>query len=66
VFGIIHQILTTPLTFKTRDNARQEFLRWQQIAKDWNRIPMESPDFKITEEKLLSAVEKFRSAGEEN
>ncbi|MGA0368482.1 MAG: V-type ATP synthase subunit A, partial [Kiritimatiellia bacterium] len=45
VFGVIHQILTTPLTFKSRDNARQEFLRWQQMAKDWNRIPMDDPGF---------------------
>lgn len=66
VFSVIHGIMTTPLTFKTRDNARQEFLRWQQIAKDWNRIPMESPEFKTTEEKLVHAVEQHRSTGEEN
>jgi len=66
VFGIIHQILTTPLTFKTRDNARQEFLRWQQIAKDWNRIPMDKPEFTPMETKLLDAVAKFRTVGEEN
>jgi len=66
VFKIIHQILTTPLTFKTRDNARQEFLRWQQIAKDWNRTPMESPDFETAREKLLAAVESHRRNEEEN
>ncbi|WFB34841.1 V-type ATP synthase subunit A [Kiritimatiellota bacterium B12222] len=66
VFGIIHQILTTPLTFATRDMARSEFLRWQQMAKDWNRIPMENPEFKTAEEKLMAAVEAHRANGEEN
>jgi V/A-type H+-transporting ATPase subunit A len=64
VFDIIHQIMTTPLTFGTRDEARQEFLRWQQMAKDWNRTPMESPDFQSAEESLLSAVNAHRA--EEN
>jgi len=66
VFDIIHRILTTPLTFSSRDEARHEFLRWQQLAKDWNRIPMESEEFAATEEKLCKAVETRRRDGEEN
>jgi V/A-type H+-transporting ATPase subunit A len=66
VFAIIHQILTTPLNFTNRDNARQEFVRWQQMAKDWNRIPMESPEFGSQEETLVSAVNRYRTEAEEN
>jgi len=66
VFGVIHRIMSTPLSFKTRDLARQSFVRWQQMAKDWNRTPMDSPEFKTAEEKLLQAVDANRASGEEN
>lgn len=66
VFGVIHGILTTTLDFPTRDKARHEFLRWQQMAKDWNRIPMDSPDFGAKEKELLSAVGAHRASGQEN
>jgi len=66
VFSVIHGILTTPLHFQNQDHARQEFLRWQQMAKDWNRIPMDSPDFAAKEKELLSAVDARRATGEEN
>ena len=63
VFQIIHDIMMAPLTFGSRDEARHEFLRWQQLAKDWNRIPMESPEFKTAEEGLLAAVAAHRTDG---
>jgi len=66
VFGVIHRILTTPLTFKTRDQARHAFLRWQQTAKDWNRIPLEDAAFAETEKKLLEMVETHRAVKEAN
>jgi V/A-type H+-transporting ATPase subunit A len=66
VFGVIHRIMSTPLSFKTRDLARQSFVRWQQMAKDWNRTPIDSPEFKTAEEKLLQAVDANRASGEEN
>jgi len=66
VFGVIHRILTTPLQFKTRDQARREFVHWQQTAKDWNRIPMESEKFAAAEKALLEAVETYRATGEED
>jgi len=61
VFGVIHRILTTPLSFPGRDQARQEFVRWQQMAKDWNRIPLEDPGFAEQESKLLSSVDTHRT-----
>ena len=49
VFEIIHTILTTTFDFKNRDKARREFVRWQQMAKDWNRVPMDHADFETAE-----------------
>jgi V/A-type H+-transporting ATPase subunit A len=66
VFGVIHSILTTPLTFPTRDQARQEFVRWQQMAKDWNRIPMDDPGFAAAEKGLMQAVLAHRTDDQEN
>ncbi len=66
VFGVIHRIMSTPLKFSSRGQARQEFVRWQQMAKDWNRIPMESPEFAEAERTLCSAVDAHRADGEEN
>lgn len=61
VFGVINEILGAPLAFPSRDKARQEFVRWQQMAKDWNRTPMEDPGFAEQESNLLSAVKAFRT-----
>ena len=66
VFGVIHGILTTPLQFQSRDAARKAFIHWQQIAKDWNRMPMESEEFETQEKKLLDAVNAHRAEGEGN
>ncbi len=60
VFGVIHGILTAPLAFPNRDAARRAFLQWTQVAKDWNRIAMETPEFAHTEARLLEAVRKAR------
>lgn len=61
VFDVIHRILTTPLSFPTRDKARQEFVRWQQMAKDWNRVPMDQSEFATAEEHLMKAVNAHRA-----
>lgn len=66
VFGVIHQILMTPLAFESRDAARKAFLAWQQIAKDWNRIPMDADDFTTQERKLIDAVNARRANAEGN
>lgn len=64
VFGVIHRILTTPLAFPSRDSARREFVQWQQIAKDWNRLELDCAEFQETEARLLAAVDAFRASEE--
>ncbi len=66
VFSVIHAILTADLNFKSRDEARRTFIQWQQLAKDWNRMPMESDAFKQQEAKLTASVNDRRASGEEN
>ncbi len=67
VFGIIHSIMSSDFSFPGKDQARQEFQRWQQMSKDWNRTPMDSPEFATAEAKLMDAVNAYRSgSGKEN
>lgn len=46
VFARIFKTLKTPLQFQDKDAARQFFQRLTQLTKDWNRAPMDSPEFK--------------------
>lgn len=52
VFARIYKILKTPMTFTEKDPARQFFQRLTQVTKDWNRVPMDSAEFKEIEARI--------------
>lgn len=52
VFNRIHAILTTRMFFPDKDTARKWFLQLTAVTKDWNLVPMESPEFKEYEQRL--------------
>jgi V/A-type H+-transporting ATPase subunit A len=56
LFGKIHQILKTHVTFKEKDSARSFFLKLTQTAKDWNRVEFKSKEFEELEGNILKAV----------
>ncbi len=62
VFARIHKVLKTPLQFEQKEPARQFFQRLTQLTKDWNRAPMDSPEFKEFEtraEQMLAEVTSY-------
>ena len=63
VFEKIHLILTSDVSFDSKDAARRSFQIWTQLAKDWNRIPMETAEFKETADRLLAKVDAARDKG---
>lgn len=56
VFGRILKILRTSMNFTEKDEARHFFQRLTQMTRDWNRIPIDQPEFKQTEELLETAL----------
>ncbi|HDL77498.1 MAG TPA: V-type ATP synthase subunit A [Lentisphaerae bacterium] len=56
VFERMIRILKTPMSFKTRDEARRFFQDLVQLTRDWNRTPMDADEFKQIEEKIEKAV----------
>jgi V/A-type H+-transporting ATPase subunit A len=56
VFGRILKILKTKMNFSEKDEARLFFQKLTQMTKDWNRIGMEKPEFKQTEELLEKSL----------
>ncbi|MCS6770840.1 MAG: V-type ATP synthase subunit A [Kiritimatiellae bacterium] len=52
VFSRIYKILKTPMNFTEKDAARQFFQRLTQVTKDWNRAPMDSPEFSEAETRI--------------
>jgi V/A-type H+-transporting ATPase subunit A len=62
VFARIHKVLKTPLQFADKDAARLFFQRLTQLTKDWNRAPMDSPEFAAFEkraEQMLAEVTAY-------
>jgi V/A-type H+-transporting ATPase subunit A len=62
VFSRIYKVLKTPLQFADKDAARHFFQRLTQLTKDWNRAPMDSPEFKEFEtraEQMLAEVTAY-------
>lgn len=56
VFEIISQIMFSKMEFKEKEDARRFFHQITQKTKDWNRIAMDSGEFKDIEQKLLKMV----------
>ncbi|MFP4380895.1 MAG: V-type ATP synthase subunit A [Candidatus Sumerlaeia bacterium] len=56
VFSFINQLLRASYTFEEKDPAREFFHELTQATKDWNRIPMDSDEFKKQEDKLNSML----------
>ncbi|MGQ9662398.1 MAG: V-type ATP synthase subunit A [Kiritimatiellia bacterium] len=61
VFGVICRILETPMRFPDKEAARSFFHRLTQLTKDWNRVPMDSEDFKQIEQQLEAMVREVRA-----
>jgi V/A-type H+-transporting ATPase subunit A len=52
VFGRIHRILGTKMTFAGKDDARRFFQQLAQVTRDWNRSAMASDAFRATEARI--------------
>lgn len=56
VFGIILKILKAKVSFTDKDAARKWFLELTSVTKDWNRVTMESPEFKQLEQRITEML----------
>lgn len=56
VFAKIHGILMTPMKFADKDAARKWFLQLTSVTKDWNRVAMDSEEFKQLEERMGAMI----------
>lgn len=52
VFGKISEVLGSTLSFRDKEAARRFFQRLTQLAKDWNRVTMESDEFQQLEQRM--------------
>ena len=58
VFGKVYEILKTPMSFAEKDIARTFFLKLTQATKDWNRVAMDSAEFKEIESNITASVKE--------
>lgn len=58
VFGKVYEILKTPMSFAEKDVARTFFLKLTQATKDWNRVAMDSAEFKEIESNITASVKE--------
>ncbi len=56
VFGLLCQILDSPMTFEDRDAARAYFHRLTQTMRDWNGTAWKSDAFADLEKKIVEMV----------
>jgi len=56
VFGALAGILRAALRFTEKEQARHFMHGLTQITKDWNRIAMDAPEFRATEERIRRTV----------
>ena len=56
VFHKIYKILKTKMKFPDKDDARKFFQRLTQLTKDWNRVAMQTEEFKQIEEQMDSML----------
>ena len=52
VFGKIHGILMATVKFADKDAARKWFLQLTSVTKDWNRVAMDTDEFKQLERRI--------------
>lgn len=52
VFAKINDILASKVFFPDKDAARKWFLQLTSVTKDWNRVEMETEEFKQLEQRL--------------
>jgi V/A-type H+/Na+-transporting ATPase subunit A len=64
VFAVLANILQTPLNFDDKEKARTFFHQLSQTTRDWNRVEMESPEFKTLEKKLAKMVAEVAAHAE--
>ena len=60
VFDKVYSILKTPMSFDEKDVARTFFLKLTQVTKDWNRVAMDSQEFKEIEANITASVANRR------
>ncbi len=58
VYAKVHKVLTTPMSFATKDEAREYFYRLRQHFIDWNYLAMDSPEFKTQEQAIDRLLEE--------
>ncbi len=58
VFDKVYSILKTPMSFAEKDIARTFFLKLTQATKDWNRVAMDSAEFKEIEANITASVKE--------
>ncbi len=58
VFAKIARILSQPMEFKAKEDARSFFQRLTQATKDWNRTAMDTPEFKSTEQRIDTMLQE--------
>jgi len=56
VFGVLVDILRTPMKFADKEAGRHFFHRLTQMHKDWNFADMQNEEFKKLERQLLSTL----------
>ena len=58
VFDKVYSILKTSMSFDEKDVARTFFLKLTQVTKDWNRVAMDSQEFKEIEANITASVKE--------
>jgi V/A-type H+/Na+-transporting ATPase subunit A len=61
VFGVIHHILVSGLSFINKDAARHFFQQLGQLFKNWNAAAWQSAEFLAQEKEITTLVQKFSS-----
>jgi len=52
VFGVMSHILSLDLEFAEKDAARRFFQSLTQVTRDWNRVPMDTEEFRVMEGRI--------------
>ncbi|MDD2241204.1 MAG: V-type ATP synthase subunit A [Kiritimatiellae bacterium] len=56
VFAKVNDILAAKVFFPDKDSARKWFLQLTSVTKDWNRVAMDTEEFKQLEQRLDSML----------
>lgn len=56
MFERLHSVLKARMEFKDKAGARKFFQALTQATKDWNRIPMDSDEFKAAERRITQML----------